>query len=453
MNRRNFLKTGTLAAIASIGLPRLYSQTKPGSTAALGYTHLANPERKLRIAAVGAGGRAFFNINGLIDTGLAEIVALCDVDFSRAGGIFALFPSVPRFKDYREMLEKMKNKIDAVVISTPDHMHFPVALLAINMGKHVYVEKPLTHTITEARILKAAAKRAGVVTQMGNQGHANEGTRLLKEWVGAGVIGKVHEVHAWTNRPSWPQGIILPEPSGEIPETLDWNLWQGVARLRDYSPEIVPFKWRGFWEYGCGAIGDMACHIIDAPFWALNLRGNCKVSAKYEKRPGWESTAPSGATITYEFPARGEMPPCKMVWHEGSHTPPLPAGLPEGAKLGRGGAILFGEKGTIMDETEYGSSPKLIPGERMAAFKKRPPKTIPRIPGGNQYAEWIKGCQGIGPVPGSNIVEHSADLTEVALLGNVAMRVGKRIEWDYDLGLCANAPEASRFLNKHYREF
>ena len=449
--RRTFLKAGSLAAIASISLPRLLSQAGPGSTASLGFNHLVSPNRKLRIAAVGIGGRAWNNINRTLETGLAEFVALCDVDFARGRRTFSIFPNLPRYKDYREMLEEMDGQIDAVLISTPDHMHFPVALLAINKGKHVYVEKPLTHTVEEARILKEAARRAGVVTQMGNQGHASESTRLVREWVEAGVIGDVREVHTWTNRPIWPQGIRLPDPGEAVPDTLDWNLWQGVAQLRDYSSKIVPFKWRGYWEYGCGAIGDMSCHIMDAPFWALNLRGSCRVSAEYEPYEGWEVSAPKGATVTYEFPARGKLPSCKMLWFEGTHKPPLPKELPAGSKLAAGGAVLYGDKGTLL--AEYGTQPRLIPSERMSAFRNRPPRTLPRVPGGDPYAEWIRACQGIGPVPGSNIVEHSADLTEISLLGNVAMRMGKAIDWDHEAGICRNAPEASRFLSKHYRDF
>lgn len=441
--RRRFLQTSALAALTAPAILRAQTATVPRDVR---FRNLIPPDRKLRIAFVGVGARGYANVTACSSQ---EVVALCDVDWTRAQRTFAEYPRAARYRDYRQMLDEMHDRIDAVVISTPDHMHFPPALLAIERGKHVLVEKPLTHTIGEARILKAAAAKAGVVTQMGNQGHASDGVRSLKEWIEAGVIGHVREVHCWTNRPAWPQGVALPavEP---VPATLDWNLWQGVAPERDYSPAIVPFKWRGFWDYGCGALGDMGCHILDAPFWALNLRGPVRVSSVSEGCS--PVTAPAWSIITYEFPARGSLPPVKLVWYDGGKFPPVPPELGPGGELSRGGVLYHGDKGLIMEPGDYGGSPRLLPAERMSGFTDRPPKTIPRVPKGDSKLEWINACKG-GPVPGSNFVDHSADLTEMVLLGNLALRAGRAIDWDPVSASCVGLPSADRFIRKNYRLF
>ncbi|MBI5380621.1 MAG: Gfo/Idh/MocA family oxidoreductase [Opitutae bacterium] len=442
ISRRRFLQSSSLAALAA-SCPALWAREESTSR----FKNLISPERKLRIACIGAGGKGVSDIG---NSAGEDIVAICDVDFERAQNTMQLYPQAARYRDFRQMLDEMHDKIDAVTISTPDHTHFPAAMLALERGKHIYVQKPLTHTITEVRLLKKAAAKAGVVTQMGNQGHANEGTRLIKEWIEAGVIGNVREVHCWTNRPIWPQGIVLPKPGATIPETMDWNLWLGVAPYREYSPEIAPFKWRGFWDYGCGALGDMGCHGLDAPFWALNLRGNVKVSAVSEGNS--DVCAPKWAIVTFEYPARGALPPVKLVWYDGSKQPPIPEEMGKDAKLPSGGAFYKGDKGTIFSQGDYSAEVRLIPEERMQSFKNRPPKSIPRIPKGNPHLEWINACKG-GPIPGSNIVDHSADLTEMVSLGNVAIRMGKPIEWDAAKGVCVGMPEADRYLTKSYRLF
>jgi predicted dehydrogenase len=442
--RRRFLQTASLAALAA-GVPSSWAKAAAADPR---FKHLVNPGRKLRIASVGAGGKAYSDIIGCATE---DIVALCDVDYATGARAFHEFPLAARYRDFRQMLNEMGDRIDAVIVTTPDHMHFPVALMAIERGKHVYVQKPLTHTIGEARILKQAALKAGVVTQMGNQGHANEGTRLTKEWIEAGVIGEVREVHCWTNRPIWPQGMKLPGTEGAIPPTMDWNLWLGVAPKREYNQAIAPFNWRGYWDYGCGALGDMACHLMDAPFWALNLRGPVKVSAVSEGNS--EVTCPNWSVITYEFPARGSLPPLKMVWYDGNKLPDVPPELGAGGKLPQGGVIYRGDKGVILAEGDYGNSPRLIPEERMKDFRNRPPKTIPRVPKADPYQEWIAACKGAGPAPGSNIPEHAADLTELVLLGNVAVRAGQPIDWDPVAGKCVGLPSADRFIHKSYRLF
>ncbi len=441
LTRRQFLRAASVASLAA-ACPSLWARSGDSP-----YRNLVPADRRLRLALVGCGGKGIWDALGCIAAG-GEFTALCDPDFAIAAQVFPEFPGAARYRDYRQMLDEMDDRIDGVVVSTPDHAHFPAALMAIERGKHVYVQKPLTHTIGEARALKAAAARAGVVTQMGNQGHANEGTRLTREWFEAGAIGTVREVHTWTNRPIWPQGMPLPTPA-EVPATLDWNLWLGVAPVRDYSPEITPFNWRGYWDYGCGALGDMGCHLMDAAFWSLDLRGPVRVSAVSEG--GTEVTAPTWSIITYEFPARGARAPVKYVWYDGGKKPPVPEELGPGGKLPEGGTIYRGDKGTILATGDYSETLRLIPESAMKAFK-RPPKTYPRVPKSDPYLEWISACRG-GPAPGSNIVDHSADLTEFVSLGNLAIRLNRPIEWDPVAGACVGLPEADRLVNKNYRVF
>ncbi len=442
MNRREFMATVGLGAAGAI-LP----DWTFGASGPVRKGRIIPKDRKMRVACVGCGGKGSSDAGGVSGE---EIVALCDVDFARAAGTFRKYPNAKRYKDFRQMLIEMDDQIDAVTVSTPDHMHFPPAMMAITMGKHVYVQKPLTHTIAEARALTLAAHKHEVVTQMGNQGHAGEGTRLLREWVQAGAIGDVHEVHFWTNRPIWPQGIDRPEETEQVPPTLDWNRWLGVAPERPYNKCYLPFNWRGWWDFGCGALGDMGCHIMDAAFWALDLRYPTSVEAV--SSPVNDETAPSWSVVTYEFPARGKMPPVKVTWSDGGKLPPRPKDLEEGRKLSRGGQLLIGDKGTIMDTSDYCRSPRLIPEQAMKDFlPNRPEQTIPRVPGGNPYFEWIMACKG-GPAPGSN-VDHSGPLTEMVLLGNLAIRLGKRIEWDGRRMVCTNVPEANDLVRKYYRIF
>jgi len=454
LTRRHFLKTaaGATAAVA-LGAPFI-SRAWAAAGAKSPYQNLVPATRKVRVAHVGCGGKGASDITGVANNG-GEIAVLCDVHFARGSRAFYEHPQAPRYRDYRRMLDEMHDRIDAVCISTADHMHFPIALMAIERGKHVYIQKPLTHTIGEARILKAAAQKHGVVTQMGNQGHANDGTRTTKEWIEAGVIGPVREIHSWTNRPVWPQNRPWPDPNAADakpkPDSLDWNLWLGVAPAREYIPDLVPFNWRGFWDYGCGALGDMGCHIMDAPFWSLNLTGDCTVTAEHEG--GSAICAPKASTITIQFPARGPLPPLKYVWYDGGRTPPAPKELGADEKLNSGGTLYYGDKGIMYSADDYGASIKLLPESRMKTFTNRPPKTIPRPPRGSPYLEWLTAIKGGPAAPGSNIVDHAAALTEFVSLGNVALRAGKTIEWDASRAICANAPEAQIYINKNYRVF
>jgi predicted dehydrogenase len=441
LDRRQFLKAAGVGA-AVFALPSLRSFAADNPAPSIPPKKFCDPGRKMRIACVGCGGKGSSDIEAVSSE---EIVALCDVDRSRGIGSFRKHPEAKFYKDYRQMLKEMGDKIDGVVVSTPDHMHFPVAYMAVQMGKHVYVQKPATHTIWEARTLTEAARKYGVVTQMGNQGHANEGTRLLKEWVQSGVIGPVREVHCWTNRPIWPQGLTRPKEVDPVPASLDWNRWLGVAPERPFNKGYLPFNWRGWWDFGCGALGDMACHIMDAAFWALDLKYPTSVEA--ESEGGNEESAPNSSVITYQFPARGAMPPVTVKWYDGGKLPPRPKGLEEDRKLSKGGQMLIGDDGVIMDTSDYCEGPRLVPEAKMKDFK-RPEKTIPRVKGG-PHKEWIEGCKG-GPMPGSNM-EHAGPLTEMVLLGNLAIRLKKKIEWDGPKIHPVNAPEAEQLIRKTYR--
>ncbi len=439
ISRRRFIQATSLAAIAA-SCPILRASDADR------YRNLVSPGRRLRIACVGAGGKAFSDI---MACSTEEIVAISDVDFANGLEIFGMFPGAARYRDYRQMLNERGNDIDAVIVTTPDHTHFPAALMAVEMGKHIYVQKPLCHTVAEVRQLRAAVAKAGVVSQMGNQGHCNEGTRLAKEWIEAGVIGDVREVCTWTNRPIWPQGMTPPKDDASVPPTMDWNLWLGVAPSRGYSAKIAPFNWRGYWDYGCGALGDMGCHGMDAPFWALNLRGPVHVSAQSEGST--EVVAPTWSIVKFEFPSRGALPPLNYTWYDGGKLPPVPEELGKDGKLPQGGTLYRGDKGAILSEGDYGESPRLIPESRMGTFK-RPPKTLARVPKSNSHQEWVNGCKG-GPAPCSNIVDHSGDLSQMVLLGNVAIRAGKPIDFDPEQGVCVGQPDANRFLSKSYRLF
>jgi predicted dehydrogenase len=436
MNRRSFLKTASLAS-AAITLPNiLRSQGATGQPAG----------NKLNIACIGVGGRGYDAVQGMKEENL---VAFCDVDEVRCAKTLAEFPGVPHFRDFRVMLDKLGNTIDAVTVSTPDHMHFPIAMAAIALGKHVFVEKPLTHTVTETRRLAQAAREKKVATQMGNQGHAGEGARLLKEWVDAGVLGDVREVHSWTDRPIWPQGLKTPDHTKMmpvVPSTLSWDLWLGVAQPREYDPAYMPFAWRGFWDFGTGALGDMGCHIMDGTFWALGLTAPTSVEPILANET--DVSGPTAAVISLHFPARGSMPPVKWNWYDGGLMPALPPELEEARKLKDNGTLLIGSKATVIADTYYDSI-RIIPESKMKEIAPGlPPKTIPRVVGGH-FAEWIRACKG-GVPAGSNF-DYSSRLSESVLIGNVALRARRRIEWDSAALKVTNLPSANEFVTSQYR--
>jgi predicted dehydrogenase len=379
---------------------------------------------KLNIALVGVGGRGADNLKTVGGQG-QNVIALCDVDDHRLDQAAKGHPRARTFHDFRRMFDELHRQIDAVVVSTPDHTHAVVAKAALDLGKHVYCEKPLTHSIHEARVLAESAARHKVATQMGNAGHSSEGTRRVVEAIRAGAIGPVREVHAWTNRPIWPQGIDLPADRTPVPSYLHWDLWLGPAPERPYHPAYHPFKWRGWWDFGTGALGDMGCHIIDAAFWALDLRSPRSVEAESPPAHDHPETAPKWSIVRYEFPAQGDRPPVKLTWYDGGKLPPLDLFDGHTPAKGSSGSIFVGEKGRLLVRREQGRSYTLLPERDFTGFVE-PGPTLPRSPG--HHAEWIEACK-TGKPTGTSF-DYSGPLTELVLLGNVALRAGRRIEWD-----------------------
>jgi predicted dehydrogenase len=416
------------------------------------------PSDTLNIAGIGVGGMGANNMKKCADAG-ENIVALCDVDDAYAAATYQKYPKAKTYRDYREMLEKEKG-IDAVVIATPDHSHTVIALAAMQLGKHVYVQKPMTRTVAEARKLTEAARQYKVVTQMGNQGHSNEGLRLLCEWIWDGAIGPVREVHCWTNRPVWPQGIYTrPQDTPPVPSTLDWNLWLGPAPERPYNQAYLPFNWRAWLDFGAGALGDMGCHVMDASFTALKLGYPISVEActsdivveMWKKQPNNE-TYPMASIVHYTFPARGDMPSVKLHWYDGGMRPERPADLEPGREIRwDSGTFFMGDKGTIMTST-YTDTVRIIPESKMREYKQ-PAKTLRRVPGGSQGHErnWIEACKGNGEAV-SNF-DYSGPFTETVVMGNLAIRFpGRKIEWDGPNMKVTNLPEANDLVTPKYRE-
>jgi len=417
------------------------------------------PSDKLNIAAVGIGGMGKSNLKRCEDE---NIVALCDVDFGLADPVFEKYPAAKRYRDYRVMLDEQKD-LDAVIVATPDHTHAVIAMAAMARKKHVYVQKPLTHSVYEARLLTETARKYGVATQMGNQGHSGEGIRLLCEWVWDGAIGPIREAHAWTNRPVWPQGIEVDRPTDtpEVPAGLDWDLWLGPARSRPYHPTYHPAKWRAWCDFGTGSLGDMACHIVDPLFWALKLKYPVSVEANvskywqafFEEAPSKNETYPRSSIVRFRFPAREKMPPVSLTWWDGGLMPARPAGLEPGRRMGDldGGILLIGEKGAILANC-YGESPRIVPESRMKKYK-RPRKTLERIPEGSDGHEkdWIRACKG--GKPASSNFEYSGPLSETVLMGNLAVRYpGRELFWNGEAMEVTNDPDANAYVRREYRE-
>jgi predicted dehydrogenase len=423
----------------------------------LGAAGQPSANNKLNIGGIGVGGRGASDIEGVSSE---NIVALCDADLDRAQGTLKKYPNAKVYRDFREMLDKEQKNIDAVVIGAPDHIHAPASIMAMKMGKHVYVEKPMAHTIYEARRMTQVAKETGVVTQMGNQGHAGEGLRLYWEYIHAGAIGTVKEVHVWTDRAGtperawWPQGIDRPKGSIPVPENLDWDLWLGPARWRPYAKfpngrggeaTYCPSNWRGWWDFGCGAIGDMAVHNADPAFFALELGAPTAVEA--QTSPVNDETLPVWNIITFEFPAQGNRPAVKMVWYDGAKLPPRPADLDAGLKLGDNGILFVGDKGSLLGGSHAGV-PRLIPESKRKEFG-RPPRELPRSPGHHQ--EWIDACKAGKPQDAKSGFWYAGPFVEALHVGNLAVRLQRRVEWDPVKMRSPNCPEADNYITKFYR--
>jgi len=443
VSRRQFTSTSALAALSAAIVPRRVL----GADA---------PSNKLNIAAVGVGGMGAANLKACEGE---TIVALCDVDAAYAAKTFALFPKAKVYKDYRVMLEKEKG-IDAVIIATPDHTHAVITMAALQAGKHVFCQKPLTHTVKEARAITEAARRYGVVTQMGNQGHSYESMRVLKEWIDDGAIGDVTEVHAWTDRPvggdPWSDfaQMARPKDTPPVPETLDWDLWLGPVPFRPYHPEYLPMKWRAWLEFGTGPLGDMGCHILDPAFWALELGPPKTVQATsthFQPEVASE-TFPRASIVRYEFPARGARPPVKLTWYDGRLLPPIPEELEPGRALPGSGALIVGSKGKILHGSHGADGVRLVPEARMKEYT-RPPKTLRRITGTHED-DWIRACkEGPGGTPPSSTFEYGGALTEMVLLGVLAIRLkDHRLEWDSPGLRFTNNEQANELLHIRYRD-
>ncbi len=440
INRRQFIGTTAMAIGGLTIVP---------SKAVSGMGHIA-PSDRLNVAGIGIGGMGRVDIEDIAKS--ENIVALCDVDWNNGvNNVFKLYPNAKRYKDYRVMLDTQKD-IDAVIVATPDHTHAIISMEAIRRGKHVYTEKPLTHTVYEARKLTEAAREHKVATQMGNQGQAGDGPRRLQEMIHDGVIGDITEVHVWTDRPNrglsdtyWPQGVRRPVDTPPVPESLDWDLFTGPAPLIPYHPSYHPFNWRGWLSYGTGALGDIGCHSFDSIFRILKLKYPTAIQGTSTLVNG--ESFPLGSMVTYDFPAREGMPPLRLTWYDGGLRPPRLADLPEGVKMREGGVLYIGDKGVILGD-------QILPDSLNSSYIK-PEPYIKSSPGHRQ--EWILACKGGDPA-GSNF-DWAGPLTETVLLGNIALRPELRemlstqnLQFDPHNFTFTNLPEADQFLHYQYRE-
>ena len=457
LSRRHFLGQASAAAISATLVPRHV----------LGGAGYTPPSETLNVAIIGSGGQGLHNMRALLQEADVQIVAIADVmaeaDYSEfyyrgtAGRIPAIKMVEKKnaerqptgsskkcrgYVDFREMLEKEKS-IDAVLIATPDHMHAVASLAAIARGKHVYCEKPLARTVAETRRVTEAARKAKVATQMGNHGHSGSGIRMTVEWIRDGVIGDVREVHAWSSGVPNSGFRDRPKDTPPVPTALDWDLWLGPAAHRPYHPTYAPYRWRQWWDFGTGTMGDMACHNIDPAFWALGLGHPESVEARCAGLNN--ETVPYAGTVYYQFPARGAKPPVKLVWYSGL-KPPRPEELVEGRDLiGGGNGILFvGDKGKLMCPG-WAGGPRLVPLEKTREYTK-PAASIPRSKG--HHRDWVDACKGGDPA--SSNFDYSGHLSEVVVLGNAAMRVQKKILWDGPNLKALNCPELDAFIHPDY---
>lgn len=439
LSRRRFLGTSAAAIAGLTIVPR-------HAVAGLGHIQ---PSDKLNVAAVGIGGRGAGVISAVAKT--ENIVSLCDVDWSqRVQRVFDTYPKARRHKDYRVMLDKDKD-IDGVIIATPDHTHAIISLDAMRRGKHVYTEKPLTHTVREARMLTEAARKYKVATQMGNGGQATDPPRRLREAIWDGAVGPIREVHIWTDRANrglsdtyWPQGVKRPTDTPPVPESLDWDLFIGPAPMRPYHPSYHPFNWRGWLDFGTGALGDMGCHGMDPIFRALKLKYPTTVQGVSTLVN--DETYPLGSIVTYEFPARENLPPVVLTWYDGGLRPPVLKEVAEdGARMGEGGTLYIGDKGKILNDVIYPKS--------LRDSYKRPAPYIPSSPG--HEMEWVIACKGGAPA-GSNF-DWAGPLTETVLLGNIPLRRELREKLNGQImsfnpgNLTLSMPEANKFMQTEYR--
>jgi predicted dehydrogenase len=468
-SRRDFMKNAAAAAAGFMIVPRHV----------LGGRGFLPPSDKLLVAGIGVGGKGKSDLANFYESGKAEIAFLCDVDLRMTADSVKSYPKAKFYTDWRELFDKESKNFDAVSVSTPDHNHAVQAMAAMQLGKHVYVQKPLTHDIFEARKLAEAAKRHKVVTQMGNQGASGDGVRQLVEWYDAGIIGDVHTVQIWTNRPVWPQGIKWPAKA-EVPKELNWDLWLGTAPYRDYADKVVPRSWRGWWDYGTGALGDLGCHLMEAPFRVLNLKYALDVQASvssvfvdWGERGYFADTPPPSSHATLTFPrtdkTKGEV---IMHWMDGGIKPERPPELGPDELFGDGnsGILFIGTKGKMM-ASEYAANPRLLPISRTKEVKV--PQKLVRVPNGadGHYAQWVEGAiAGYGNKQLSSSFDLAGPLTEAVLMANLAIRVADipkarangrgfdypgsntKLLWDNENMRVTNYEEANQFVKREYRE-
>ena len=468
-SRRDFIKNTAIVSAGFFIVPR--------HVLGRGYTA---PSDRLIVAGIGVGGKGESDIMNFYKSGKADIAFLCDVDDRRAANSIKNFPKAKYYKDWRELYDKESKNFDAVSVSTPDHNHAVQTLAAMQLGKHVYVQKPLTHDIYEARILTLAAEKYKVVTQMGNQGASGDGVRQLMEWYDANVIGNVHTVYCWTNRPVWPQGIQWPATKAPVPKELDWDLWLGTAPYKDYVDKLVPFNWRGWWDYGTGALGDMGCHIIEPAFRVLNLQYATDVQASVGsvyvdefKRGYFPESCPPSSHVTLTFPKTKKTKDEVVVhWMDGGIHPERPEELGPNEMFGDGGngALFIGTKGKMMCST-YAANPRLLPTSKTDKVKVK--QKYERVPGGAEghYAQWVEACiAGYGKKEVSSPFEIAGPVTESLLMANLAIRAhdirkakadgkgfdwpGRNIKlvWDNDNMKVSNFDDVNQFVKREYRD-
>jgi predicted dehydrogenase len=436
--RRHFLHTILATGTAPLIVPRhLIAQS--GQTP---------PSEKLTTAHIGVGGQGGGNLGEIGAFPEVEVTALCDIDENNLNGAARKFERAKKYRDWRRLLDSPKD-YDAVVISTPDHHHGPASLAAMQLGKHIYVEKPLSHTIEEARRMQEMAARMKVVTQMGNNGHAGEGLRLWKEYIDAGAIGAAREVHVWSDRQGkwWDtQGTARPNETPPVPAHVDWDLWIGPAPMRPYHSAYHPMKWRGWWDFGCGALGDMAVHNADPAFYALGLGAPDWVEA--ETSESNNDSFPAWNIVRYHFPAKPGRGEITMTWYDGGKLPSSVPYLEDGRSLSDNGLIIIGDKAGLMGGS-HASPPRIIPEAKMKEFP-RPAATLPRSPG--HRIEWVKAALAGKPEDAQSGFWYSAPFTEALLVGLLAVRCQKRVEWDAVSMKSPNTPEADALIRKAYRD-
>ncbi len=468
--RRNFIKKSSLAATGFFIVPRHV----------LGGNGYVAPSDMLRIAAIGAGGKGQSDIASFAESKNVQIVSLCDVDDRQAVESRKNFPKASYYADFRKMLETENNNIDAVSVSTPDHNHGVQAYMAMAMGKHVYVQKPLTHDIWEARMLTEAAKKFKVVTQMGNQGGSGDGVRKMKEIYDSGIIGEVHTVQCWTNRAIWPQALETPKTKNKIPKGLNWDLWLGTAEMRDYNDAYLPFDWRGWSDFGTGALGDMACHIMDPVYRILPIlypdSVECSVSDsfignfQYKEYP---KSFPNSSKIHLTYPRTDGKGTVKVSWMDGGLLPERPEELGDDEALGNwdGGVLFIGTKGKLLADC-YGANPRLLPLKINEQFEVE--ETIARVPEGH-YLQWVNACMaGYGNGKTSSSFDYAGPFTESLLIGNLALKAyfevdpsaqnkgfwgggtqyhgRKRLRWDAANMKITNFEPANHYVKRTYRD-